>query len=94
MNNSTINQSASKNNRLGCAVDRARTVRTSHRYITTGRLSGKRRATTSSFTRPNVYGKLPDEALEYVTQIAGKTIYVFLVRLGHLFEEPQRTTSG
>ena len=44
--------------------------------------------------RPNVYGKLPDEALEYVTQIAGKTIYVFLVRLGHLFEEPQRTTSG
>lgn len=37
--------------------------------------------------RPQVYGKLPDEALEYTTQIAGKTIYVYLVRLGHLFEE-------
>jgi len=37
--------------------------------------------------RPQVYGKLPDEALEYTTQIAGKTIYVYLVGLGHLFEE-------
>ena len=37
--------------------------------------------------RPNVYGKLPDDALEYTKQVAGKTIYVYLVRLGHLFED-------
>lgn len=42
--------------------------------------------------RPQVYGKLPDEALEYTTQIAGKTIYVYLVRLGHLFEETPATS--
>ena len=38
--------------------------------------------------RPAVYGKLPDEALEFTTQIADKTIHVYLVRLGHLFAEP------
>jgi energy-coupling factor transporter ATP-binding protein EcfA2 len=37
--------------------------------------------------RPNVYGKLPDADLEYTTASNGKTIYVYLVRLGHLFEE-------
>ena len=37
--------------------------------------------------RPTVYGKLPDDALEYTTEINGKTIYVYLIRLGHLFAE-------
>ncbi|MEZ4730375.1 MAG: AAA-like domain-containing protein [Caldilineaceae bacterium] len=44
--------------------------------------------------RPNVYGQLPDEALEYTTQVAGKTIYVYLVRLGHLFEETPTTSQA
>ena len=39
--------------------------------------------------RPTVYGKLPDEALEFTTQIANKTIHVYLVRLGHLFADAQ-----
>ena len=39
--------------------------------------------------RPAVYGKLPDAALEYTVQIAGKTIHVYLVRLGHLFADGQ-----
>lgn len=39
--------------------------------------------------RPNVYGKLPEEAFEFTTQVNGKTIFVYLIRLGHLFvEEP------
>ena len=39
--------------------------------------------------RPTVYGRLPDDALEYTTQVAGRTIHVYLVRLGHLFaDEP------
>lgn len=37
--------------------------------------------------RPNVYGKLPDDAFEYTNTVNGKTIYVYLIRLGHLFEE-------
>ncbi len=41
--------------------------------------------------RPAVYGKLPDEALEYTTQVAGKTIHVYLVRLGHLFADGEET---
>lgn len=36
--------------------------------------------------RPQVYGKLPAKALESTTVVKGKTIYVYLVRLGHLFE--------
>ncbi len=39
--------------------------------------------------RPTVYGKLPDDALEYTTQVAGKTIHVYWVRLGHLFADEQ-----
>lgn len=37
--------------------------------------------------RPTVYGKLPDEALEYTTQVGNKTIHVYLVRLGQLFAD-------
>ena len=37
--------------------------------------------------RPLVYGKLPDDALEYTTHVRGKTIHVYLVRLGHLFAD-------
>ncbi|MFN8446387.1 MAG: AAA-like domain-containing protein [Caldilineaceae bacterium] len=37
--------------------------------------------------RPNVYGRLPEETLEFTTQVNGKKIFVYLVRLGHLFEE-------
>jgi hypothetical protein len=37
--------------------------------------------------RPNVYGKLPYAQLEFTTQAVGKTVHVFLVRLGHLFDE-------
>ena len=39
--------------------------------------------------RPTVDGALPDEALEYTVPIAGKTIHVYLVRLGHLFADEQ-----
>ena len=40
--------------------------------------------------------KLPNEALEYTKSVAGKTIYVYLVRLGHLFEDiqPNRESKG
>lgn len=35
--------------------------------------------------RPTVYGQLPHDKLEFTTQIADKTLHVFLIRLGHLF---------
>ncbi|MBM3224066.1 MAG: hypothetical protein FJZ47_09720 [Candidatus Tectomicrobia bacterium] len=37
--------------------------------------------------RPTVYGKLPHEQFEFTTQAHGKTIHVFLVRLGHMFDD-------
>ena len=37
--------------------------------------------------RPQVYGKLPYDQLEFTTQANGKTIHVFLVRLGHVFDD-------
>ncbi len=35
--------------------------------------------------RPNVYGKLPDEQLEYTVRRGRRTIHVYLVRLGDIF---------
>jgi len=37
--------------------------------------------------RPQVYGQLPQDELEFTTQSDGKTIHVYLIRLGHLFDE-------
>lgn len=37
--------------------------------------------------RPQVYGQLPQGELEFTTVSEGKTIHVYLVRLGHLFVE-------
>lgn len=36
--------------------------------------------------RPNVYGKLPGEQLEFTQLVAGKTIHVYLVRIGEFVE--------
>lgn len=36
--------------------------------------------------RPNVYGKLPDDQLEYTIQRGRATIHVYLVRLGNIFD--------
>lgn len=36
--------------------------------------------------RPNVYGKLPDDQLEYTIQRSRSTIHVYLVRLGDIFD--------
>lgn len=37
--------------------------------------------------RPQVYGQLPQDELEFTTRSDGKTIHGYLVRLGHLFDE-------
>ncbi|MEZ4862443.1 MAG: hypothetical protein R3C14_14105 [Caldilineaceae bacterium] len=36
--------------------------------------------------RPNVYGKLPDDQLEFTQTLTGKTIHVYLVRIGEFVE--------
>lgn len=41
--------------------------------------------------RPQVYGQLPQDELEFTTQSDGKTIHVYLIRLGHLFDEEKST---
>jgi energy-coupling factor transporter ATP-binding protein EcfA2 len=42
--------------------------------------------------RPRIYGKLPFAKLEFVQQHNQKTIHVFVVRLGKLFDETEEST--
>ena len=37
-------------------------------------------------TRPKVYGKLPDDQMEFMQTVAGTTIRVYLVRIGEFVE--------